>query len=191
MCKSIGSTKSGRLLSLLILSCLALLGRSVHAQETKYTSFLWEITGNGLSKPSYLLGSVHLKDKRLINSNDSIYVAIANTDAFALEIHPDTLYKEILDIRLNKRPSSKTIELTDVQKKEFIQRYQRKYGVMPDSQQMASPYMAEYLLNPSHDKPDDINAVLDAYLYGLARSQRKQIIGLEPMANQRKLRGSS
>jgi len=191
MCKSIGSTKSGRLLSLLILSCLALLGRSVHAQETKYTSFLWEITGNGLSKPSYLLGSVHLKDKRLINSNDSIYVAIANTDAFALEIHPDTLYKEILDIRLNKRPSSKTIELTDVQKKEFIQRYQRKYGVMPDSQQMASPYMAEYLLNPSHDKPDDINAVLDAYLYGLARSQRKQIIGLEPMANQRNLRGSS
>lgn len=191
MCKSIGSTKSGCLLSLLILSFLALLGRSVHAQETKYSSFLWEITGNGLSKPSYLLGSIHLKDRRLINSNDSIFVAIANTDAFALEIHPDTLYKEIWDIRFNKRPSSKKIELTDVRKKEFVERYQRKYGVKPDSQQMASPYVVEYILNPSHDKPDDITAVLDAYLYGLARSQRKQIIGLEPMANQRDLRGSN
>lgn len=188
---SIGVTKSGRLLSLLIFFCLALLVHSVHAQETKYTSFLWEITGNGLSKPSYLLGSVHLKDRRLINSNDSIFVAIANTDALALEIHPDTLYKEIWDIRFNKRPSSQKIELSDEQKNEFIQRYEKKYGVIPDSQQIASPYMVEYLLNPSHDKPDDITAVFDAYLYGLARSQRKQIIGLEPMDNQTGLRGSS
>ena len=190
MCKSIGSTKSAQLLSLLLISCLVLVGHSLRAQQTKYSSFLWEITGNGLSKSSYLLGSVHLKDRRLINNNDSIFVAITNTDAFALEIHPDTLYKEIWDIRLNKRPSSKKIELTDVQKKEFVQRYKKKYGVMPDSQQMASPYMAEYLLNPSHDKPDDITAGLDAYLYGVARSQRKQIIGLEPMANQRDLRNS-
>lgn len=137
-----------------------------------------------MTKPSYLLGSVHLKDRRLINSNDSIFVAIANTDALALEVHPDTLYKQIWDFRYNKKSSLKKIELTDVQKKEFERRYQKEYGVVPDSQQMASPLVVKYLMNPSHDKPDDITAVLDAYLYGLAKSQKKHIIGLEPIENQ-------
>ncbi|MBC8172521.1 MAG: TraB/GumN family protein, partial [Chitinophagales bacterium] len=28
------------------------------------TSLLWEISGNGLTKPSYLFGTVHLIDKK-------------------------------------------------------------------------------------------------------------------------------
>lgn len=185
MYKSVGTTKSGQLLfSLFIFSCCALLLHRAQAQEIKYPSFLWEISGKGLTKPSYLLGSVHLKDRRLINSNDSIFIAIANTDALALEIHPDTLYKEIWEIRFNKQSSSKKIELTDEQKKEFEHRYQKAYGVVPDSQQMNSPHIVKYFMNPNHDKPDDIAAVLDAYLYGLAKSQRKHIIGLEPMEHQ-------
>ncbi|WP_343565318.1 TraB/GumN family protein [Sphingobacterium sp.] len=185
MYKSVETTKSGKLLlSLFVVCCFLLVLQRANAQEIKYPSFLWEISGNGLKKPSYLLGSAHLKDRRLINSNDSLFIAIANTDALALEIHPDSLYKEIWNIRFNKQPASKKIELTDAQKKEFIQRYQKVHGVMPDSQQMASPQIVKYFLNPSHDKPDDITAVLDAYLYGLAKSHRKLIIGLEPMEDQ-------
>ncbi|OOG16139.1 hypothetical protein BWD42_22435 [Sphingobacterium sp. CZ-UAM] len=185
MYKSVETTKSGKLLlSLFVVCCFLLVLQRANAQEIKYPSFLWEISGNGLKKPSYLLGSAHLKDRRLINSNDSLFIAIANTDALALEIHPDSLYKEIWNIRFNKQPASKKIELTDAQKKEFVQRYQKLHGVMPDSQQMASPHIVKYFLNPSHDKQDDITTVLDAYLYGLAKSQRKHIIGLEPMEDQ-------
>ncbi|WP_376749020.1 MULTISPECIES: TraB/GumN family protein [Sphingobacterium] len=89
MYKSVSATKYTQLLLwVFIFSCLTSFISNANAQETKYTSFLWEITGKGLTKPSYLLGSVHLKDRRLINSNDSIFVAIANTDALALEVHP-------------------------------------------------------------------------------------------------------
>lgn len=185
MYKSVVTTRSGQLLlSLFIYCCFTFLLQRAQAQDIKYPSFLWEITGKGLTKPSYLLGSAHLKDRRLINSNDSIFVAIANTDALALEVHPDTLYKEIWNSRFSKQSSSRKIELTDAQKKEFVHRYQKKYGVTPDSQQMASPYIVKYFMNPSHDKPDDITAILDVYLYGLAKSQRKDIIGLEPLKNQ-------
>ncbi|WP_313184004.1 TraB/GumN family protein [Sphingobacterium siyangense] len=192
MYKSVSATKyTQHLLWVFIFSCLTSLISNANAQETKYTSFLWEITGKGLTKPSYLLGSVHLKDRRLINSNDSIFVAIANTDALALEVHPDTLYKQIWDFRYSKKSTLKKIALTEVQKKEFVKRYQKEYGVMPDSQQMTSPLIVKYLLNPSNDKPDDITAVLDAYLYGLAKSQRKYIVGLEPIENQLDFDGSN
>lgn len=170
--------------SLFILSYLVLMTCATRAQEIKYPSFLWEITGNGMTKPSYLLGSVHLKDRRLINSNDSIFVAIANTQAFAMELHPDTVYKKLLDIRYNKAPLAKKMELTLSQKNEFVRRYQKEYGKAPDSIQMEDPYLIGYIMNPSHKKSDNISSILDSYLYGLAKSQRKEIIGLEPIENQ-------
>ncbi len=156
-----------------------------YAQEMTYPSFLWEITGKELKKPSYLLGSLHLKDSRLIGTNDSIFIAIANTDAFATELHPDSVYKEVFEMRFGKKqPFHNRIELTPVQKEEFIKRYKKEYGVPPDSTEWTNPLLVRSILNPKHDKEDNIASILDTYLYGLAKSMRKKIIGLEPLENQ-------
>src|SRR5205085_2126643 len=64
----------------------------VSAQQLKtdkYPSLLWEITGNGLSKPSYLFGTMHVSNKMVFHLSDSFYNAIKNTDAVALELNPD------------------------------------------------------------------------------------------------------
>ncbi|MGN6416185.1 MAG: TraB/GumN family protein [Pseudobacter sp.] len=49
---------------------------------------LWKISGNGLSKPSYLLGTIHLKDKRIFQFPESLYQAIDQTEGLALESDP-------------------------------------------------------------------------------------------------------
>ncbi len=54
-------------------------------------ALLWRISGNGFKAPSYLYGTMHLRDKSLFRFTDSVYGAIRNTEVFALEIHPDTL----------------------------------------------------------------------------------------------------
>ncbi|MES2849520.1 MAG: TraB/GumN family protein [Bacteroidota bacterium] len=55
----------------------------------KYPSLLWEITGNGLKKPSYLFGTMHVSSKMAFHLSDSFYYAIKNADAVALELNPD------------------------------------------------------------------------------------------------------
>src|SRR3954466_16312730 len=50
-----------------------------------YPSLLWEITGNGLSKPSYLFGTMHVSSKMVFHLSDSFYIAIKNADVVALE----------------------------------------------------------------------------------------------------------
>src|SRR6195952_5685290 len=57
--------------------------------EKKYPALLWEITGNGLTKPSYLFGTMHVSSKLVFHLSDSFYNAIKNTDAVALELNPD------------------------------------------------------------------------------------------------------
>src|SRR3984885_6608588 len=63
----------------------------LHAQKTqdkKYPTLLWEITGNGLTTPSYLFGTMHVSSKLVFHLSDSFYVDIKSADIVALELDP-------------------------------------------------------------------------------------------------------
>lgn len=60
------------------------------SQKTKipaknYPSLLWEVTGKGLTKPSYLFGTMHVSSKMVFHLSDSFYLGIKNADVVALE----------------------------------------------------------------------------------------------------------
>src|SRR5689334_10839136 len=63
----------------------------------KYPTLLWEITGNGMKKPSYLFGTMHVSSKMAFHLSDSFYFGIKNADIVALELDPqlwqDQLFK--------------------------------------------------------------------------------------------------
>lgn len=56
----------------------------------KYPSLLWEITGNGLKKPSYLFGTMHVSDKLAFHLGDTFYNAIKSAEVVALETNPES-----------------------------------------------------------------------------------------------------
>src|SRR6478735_4759198 len=56
----------------------------------KYQSLLWEITGNGLKKPSYLFGTMHVSDKLAFHLGDSFYTALKSVQVVALETNPES-----------------------------------------------------------------------------------------------------
>src|SRR6478672_9807580 len=51
----------------------------------KYPSLLWEITGNGMTRPSYQFGTMHVSSKMVFHLSDSFYLGIKNADVVALE----------------------------------------------------------------------------------------------------------
>src|SRR5665647_2225704 len=55
----------------------------------KYPSLFWEITSNGLKKPSYLFGTMDVNSKMVFHLSDSFFYAMKNVDAVALELNPD------------------------------------------------------------------------------------------------------
>jgi uncharacterized protein YbaP (TraB family) len=57
--------------------------------QSTYPSLLWEISGNGLQKPSYLFGSMHISNKEVFHLSDSFYMAIKGCDVVALEVDPN------------------------------------------------------------------------------------------------------
>src|SRR5258705_46597 len=70
---------------------LLLLATALSAQrgvDKKYPALLWEITGNGLKKPSYLFGTMHVSSKLVFHLSDSFYLDIRNAEVVALELDP-------------------------------------------------------------------------------------------------------
>ena len=61
---------------------------SLIAQEKKYQSLLWEISGNGLQKKSYVYGSMHVSDKVSYHLSDAFFSHLKNADIVANESEP-------------------------------------------------------------------------------------------------------
>jgi uncharacterized protein YbaP (TraB family) len=60
----------------------------IFAQPT-YQSLFWEVTGNGLKKPSYLYGTMHISGKLAFELGDPFYDAMQTSDVVALELEPE------------------------------------------------------------------------------------------------------
>src|SRR3954469_9825807 len=81
---------------LLLMPCMLLF-----AQEKKYPSLFWEITGNGLKKPSYLFGTMHISNKLAFHLGDSFYTALKSVDVVALEQDPNLWQEEYSKMTFN------------------------------------------------------------------------------------------
>jgi uncharacterized protein YbaP (TraB family) len=64
-------------------------GATTYAAGKKYPSLLWEISGNGIKKPSYLFGTMHVSNKLVFHLGDSFYNALKSVQVVALETNPE------------------------------------------------------------------------------------------------------
>ncbi len=153
-------------------------------------SLLWRVTGNGLKKPSYLFGTMHLKDKRLFNFYDSLLPAIQNTDMLVLELAPDSMSKMVADlIKETKNDISSENGLSKEENEELNRKLEDGLGLNISRRLKARELhkLRRYLYASGMNKSDDKPTFLDAYLCDIARRMGKKLGGLEILEEQKKL----
>jgi uncharacterized protein len=76
------------LLGIALLGCRSTQKASYTPEQLVPTdkALLWKITGNGLKKPSYLLGTIHLIPKDQLKFSEGTYDALASADRVTFEI---------------------------------------------------------------------------------------------------------
>ncbi|MBB5393986.1 TraB/GumN family protein [Mucilaginibacter sp. AK015] len=173
---------SAKKLPLIISLSITVLGAYAQQQKPSYT-LLWKISGKGLSRPSYIFGTMHVKDKRVFNFSDSVMLAIQSCPSFALEVHPDTLIKQMFATLHSNDSNSLRKLLSKGEYDELSKRFETKNGYPLGD---INPIQAESMMRPVKDKPDDKKTFVDAYLYGVARGLNKNIYGLENTTDQLK-----
>jgi len=172
---------TNRLHLICLVFALFLNNLSTSRAQTQTYSLLWKISGKGLKKPSYLFGSMHVKSRKAFNFSDSVMRSIDKTSAFVLELHPDSMLMNLYDE--NRTAKFKT-NLSSEQKEILSKKYQEKYGLEPEEDILNNPLFVSDLMKPNVEQQDDMPTFLDAYLYGIARTQGKKVFGLEKTEDQ-------
>ena len=80
--------KLNSLILIIIIVFIAAISLRIQAQDNS-TSIFWKITGNGLEKPSYLFGTVHLIPKSDFFLMDSLENKFKSCNEIALEVDMD------------------------------------------------------------------------------------------------------
>jgi len=174
---------------LLPLFALSIITANADAQANKKPlekSLLWEISGNGLTKPSYLYGTIHMICKDDASLGDSLISAIQRSDRVYFEVDMDNLMEMLSAIKDFKMRNDTT--LADLLSKEDYEKVKEfmesKGGLLPFSQlETYKPMLASSLLMESGIGCDEPVA-MEQLILEEAKRNKKRVDGLETMSYQ-------
>lgn len=171
-----------QLLSFLLLFVFA----CSHAQ---YQSLLWEISGNGLKKPSYLFGTMHTADSRIIKKSEPALAYLKKCKAFAMELDPEAVMPTelISGLMMGKDYSLKKM-IADSDYVILDSLVKLQMGVPLQLLDNVAPVFIATILQQTTmglSSENEKGALpLDIYLHQAAKKQKKKLFGLETAAEQ-------
>jgi uncharacterized protein YbaP (TraB family) len=147
----------------------------------KYPSLLWEITGNGLTKPSYLFGTMHVSSKLVFHLSDSFYLALKSVDAVALELNPDTWQGEMVQMNRLKQNYN---DFVQTPRGDFLTENSFRISKYDDQLKAAlssEPTIVNSLLYRSYKEKEDFeeDTFLDLYIYQTGKKLGKRATSVE------------
>lgn len=182
------------LFPLVLFYCLCF--SQIKIKNKKYPSLLWEITGNGLKKPSWLFGTMHVSSKIAFHLSDSFYLGIKNAEVIALETNPESWQEDMNRYDMNNqnfsRFGSRWNNYSDAPDDYFTQHTFKigKYEKLLELALFSQPSVINNLLyrsysNYSSDFEED--TYLDMYIYQAGKKLGKKISGVENYGESMKL----
>lgn len=171
-----------------LLVFLTLCLMNAFSQQDYPRTLLWRITGNGLSHPSYLYGTMHLMDKRLFQFGDSLYSSLEKVDGFAAEIE----FEEMMDSAFAKSVANVQNDLlSDDEVKLDKSKLDRETKALLKKLRIESDKLSKKELKKIRDyrvnqyvQKGEMETIVDGYLYGIAKRQGKWIGGIEDVSDQ-------
>jgi len=171
----------------LIGAFLSLAACCTFAQKaTSNNTLLWKISGNNLSQPSYLFGTIHMLCADDIQISDSLKAAIKKADNVYLELDMDNIFEMIGAMGKMKMRNDTTLAdlLTPAQYDSVKAYFKKQSSMLPFSVlETYKPMLAaSTLLQSSIDCDNQV--AMEQLIMKEAKAQGKGIKGLETMAYQ-------
>jgi uncharacterized protein YbaP (TraB family) len=168
--------------------CFILLCAAQTMGSKKYPSLFWEITGNGLPRPSYLFGTMHVSSKMVFHLPDSFYLGIKNCDVVALETNPESWQEDLVkyDVDANAYgrshfPWNNFTQMPDDYLNIRTLQFDR-YEKQIEAALYSRPSTINNLLYRNYsDYSSDFeeNTYLDMYIYQVGKKMGKKVAGVE------------
>jgi uncharacterized protein YbaP (TraB family) len=142
-------------------------------------SLLWEVTGNGLERPSYLYGTMHVSSKVAFRLDDVFFESLKKVDAIALESDPtqwmNEYYQEQILSEQNRTDSYRSTFYKGIFKMEHPNPQMVRSSIRMNDMAL-NGYL--YRKNGASDNFEE-ETYLDMFIFQAGKKAGKPIISLE------------
>jgi len=149
-------------------------------------TLLWKISGNGLSKPSYLFGTIHMLCKDDAVLSDSLKRAIGRVEAIYFEVDLDNMLEMIGVMGKMKMKGDTTLQdlLSEDDYQKVKNYFTSRSTMLPFSMlETYKPILAASVLE-QNSFPCETTAMMEQVIMEEAQKKNKKILGLETMSYQ-------
>lgn len=158
----------------------------------QYNALFWQITGNGLTQPSYLYGTMHTNNARVLQYPAKVDEAINDCKAFAMELDPKEMTNPALLKQMMMGKGQSLEKLLPPQDYRLLDSLiLAKTGMSLQVFDNMSPIIITAMLEEfvigetdGSEKATSLSDYLDVHLHDKAKKKGKQIIGIETVAEQ-------
>jgi uncharacterized protein YbaP (TraB family) len=169
----------------LLLTLISLVSFSQVTKKEPNT-LLWQISGNGLEKPSYLFGTIHMICEKDALLSDSLKEAIRKTDAVYMEVDMNNIF-EMFTVMTKMKMLNDTTLSDLLSKKDYgtLKNYfETKNEILPFSVlETYKPLLIASMLQESGSSCESVSA-MEMVIMKEAEYYKKSIKGLETIAYQ-------
>jgi uncharacterized protein YbaP (TraB family) len=172
---------------ILLLLAFALVLNTAHAQNNSNKSLLWEVSGNGLTAPSYLFGTYHFAAKSLVDSLSDIkkYFNACKTVVGEVLMDSTEMEKLVDDMIL---PDTITLnKLYTADEYKFISDYVTGVTKMDMRALMHFKPATIQVMLLSYTMPktfSGLNPAIDMYFQQEGKRRNNKVLGFETMKEQ-------
>ncbi|MEM7105122.1 MAG: TraB/GumN family protein [Bacteroidota bacterium] len=151
--------------------------------KSKQNSLLWRISKPDLPYVSYVFGTMHVKDKQVFRDIDFVEKTILECQSFAAEFNLDDLDQPLLDQYL----TMEGLRLSQLLKPKYYAKLEKIVlegtGIQLRFLDNKTPFFIISILTESLFQ-SEMPEALDRYLHEFAKTNEKQILGIEKFSEQ-------
>ncbi len=157
----------------------------VNGQQPLENTLLWQITGPGISKPSYLYGTIHLMCAGEIKVSDTLRARFYSTQKLFLEVNlddPSVMLKTMQQMKM-KNDTTLMQLLPTAEYDSLAVQFKKLTGMSLNMMNTMKPQLAESLIYPALLGCESTEAWEQKFTQ-LAKANNMQINGLEDVEDQ-------
>ena len=168
-----------------LLLVIVFLSIHLNAQDKQEAQIglLWKISGNGLDKPSYIYGNMHVSSKIAFRLGEEFFTAISAVDKIALESNPIIWLDEIMNSNLAENYIG-DFGVNNQRSKGF---YKKEFRlIIPDNNSLAKAlsrdhYFMNWMLYRENKSNSDFEeeTFLDMFIYQAGAKTGREVLSLE------------
>jgi uncharacterized protein YbaP (TraB family) len=172
--------------NVVLCALILLVGFTGFTQNNSDNTLLWRVSGNGLSQPSYIFGTIHMICADDIELSDSLKAAIRTSNQVYLELDLDNIMEMLSVVNKMKMKGDTTLRdlLTAEEYTKVKNFFSSQKGMLPFAMlEKYKPMLAASTLMQASLQCEKAQA-MEQLIMKEAKYHKKSIKGLETMAYQ-------